>query len=278
MKTTSLLFFAVLGLAGCGGTGTVTFTTWGEEYIEKGLPVDSAAATGFVDGWSLKYSKFVLVFKDITLAQKTGATGPKQSGALAVDLTKPGPTTLLSFANTASGKWDQVSYAVAFDANPVGVGGIAAADVEKMKSQGLSLWIEGSATKGATTKTFSWTFAQDTLFQDCTNPDFGEGVTIPNGGTEVVQLTTHGDHLWYDDLEAETAKLRFEAIAAADKNADQVVTLDELASVNLTAVPVGQYGTGGAGSVKTLKDFVSALTRTVGHYRGEGDCSPRVRK
>ena len=278
MKTTVFQSLTLLALAGCGGAGTVTFTTWGEAYIEDKIPVDSAATTGFVDGWSLKYSKFVLVYKDIALAQKTGATGPKQTGALAVDLTKTGPTNLLSFASTASGKWDRVSYAIAFDANAAPAGSIAAADVDHMKSQGLSLWVEGAATKDTTTKTFSWSFAQDTLFEDCTNPDFGEGVTIPNGGTEVVQLTTHGDHLWYDDLEAASAKLRFEAMAAADTNSDDVVTLDELAAVQLTAFPVGQYGTGGAGSVKTLKDFVSALARTVGHYRGEGECSPKVRQ
>lgn len=58
---------------------------------------------------------------------------------------------------------------------------------------------------------------------------------------------------------------------------DGVITLDELAAVQLTSLPLGQYGTGSAGSVHTLKDFVSALSRTVGHFRGEGECVSRAR-
>jgi hypothetical protein len=47
--------------------------------------------------------------------------------------------------------------------------------------------------------------------------------------------------------------------------------------VNLTTLPLGQYGTGSAPNVKTLKDFVLALSRTVGHYRGEGHCHSHAR-
>jgi hypothetical protein len=183
-------------LTACGGAGTVTFTSWGEEYIEEGLPLDDTSTPGpdgFTDGWTVKYTKFVLVYKDIALAQKTGAVGPKQAGALVLDLTRPGPTTLLTFADVPAGKWDRVSYALAPDAAAVAVGAIAAADAERMRSEGLDLWLEGTGTKGAASKAFSWTFAQDTLFEDCTNPDFGEGVTVPTGGSETVQLTTHGD-------------------------------------------------------------------------------------
>ena len=72
-----------------------------------------------------------------------------------------------------------------------------------------------------------------------------------------------------------------DAIAAADKagilGADGQVTLEELALVDLTELPPEQYGTGGASNVRTLRDFVTALVRTVGHYRGEGECAPRVR-
>lgn len=264
-------------LSACGAPGTLTFTTWGEAYIEEGIPVDSMATTGFVDGWSLKYSKFVVVLKDITLAQKTGGKGPKQGGAKVVDLTKKGPVDVLTFKDAPAGKWDLVSYAIAPDAAPEGIGGIAAADVEAAKNGAFSIHLVGTATKGATTKTFDWSFTNDTLYADCTNPDFGEGVTIPTGGTEVVQLTIHGDHFWYDDLQAATAKLRFQAMADADANADSVITQAELKAVQLTSLPLGQYGTGGASSVKSLYDFAAALSRTIGHYRGEGHCESTVR-
>jgi hypothetical protein len=42
--------------------------------------------------------------------------------------------------------------------------------------------------------------------------------------------------------------------------------------VQLTTLPIDQYGTGTVGNVKTLNDFVTALVRTLGHFRGEGEC------
>jgi len=278
MKTMMMGLCAVVLASGCGGAGSVQFTTWGEAYIEDKIPVDSMETTGFVDGWELKYARFVVVLSEVTLAKKTGEAGPKQTEAKVVDLVKKGPTDLLSFADVPSGKWDLLSYAILpATSTAASAGAIDAADVERMRTGGLSMFVEGSATKGATTKHFAWPLALNTEYQECTNDDFGEGVTVPNGAQEVVQLTIHGDHFWYDDLQSPDAKLRFDAIASADANGDGEVTLDELAAVQLTALPLGQYGTGSAANVKTLKDFVFSLSRTVGHYRGEGHCHSHAR-
>lgn len=76
---------------------------------------------------------------------------------------------------------------------------------------------------------------------------------------------------------SEEAKIRFQALADADKNNDGEITLVELGMVDLTSLPVDQYGTGGASAVKNLHDFVNALSRTLGHYRGEGECEPHAR-
>lgn len=265
--------------AGCGGgTGSVVFTTWGEEYIEDRIPAAAGAEVGFVDGWELSYSRFLVVLGEVTLAKKTGEAGPKQTVAKVVDQHKKGPVELLTFASVPAQKWDKVSYAIAPAPSSVeAAGAIEAADVERMKAGGYSVFIEATASKAAASKHLAWGFTTDTLYDECTNHDFGEGVTVPTGGQEVVQLTIHGDHLWYDDLESPDAKLRFDAIAGADANQDGEVTLDELAAVQLTSLPLGQYGTGSAGSVKTLKDFVTALGRTVGHFRGEGECVSKAR-
>lgn len=95
---------------------------------------------------------------------------------------------------------------------------------------------------------------------------------MTEGGTDAVELTIHGDHFFYDDLQAATAKLRAEAIVNADANLDGLVELSELDAVALTSLPANQYGTGGASDVNNLGDFVRFLSRTVGHYRGEGEC------
>jgi hypothetical protein len=262
-----------LSLAGCGGTGTLTFTTWGEEYIETRIPMKEGMEAGFVDGWSLSFSKFIATFKNIALAQKTGGSGPAQMGAVIVDLTKKGPVPLLTMERVPAGKWDKVSYGIAPDSAAAPVGTIAMADVATAKDGGLSVWIEGTATKGAATKRFDWRFTTDTRYEDCTNKDFGEGVTVAVGGTETVQLTIHGDHFFYDDLASGDPSLRFETYAQADANRDNTITLEELAQVQLTTLPVGTYGTGSVANVRTLRDFVSRLVRTIGHFRGEGECT-----
>lgn len=268
----------VIALSGCGGTGSLTFTTWGEDYIEHGIPTDSPEATGFVDGWSLTYTRFLVTLSAVTLARQSGEQGPVQDAPRVADLVKPGPVDLFTFTDVPAEKWDRVSYVIApAPASARAAGRIDASDVERMQTAGLSIFIEGHATDGASTKRFAWAFTTDTLYDECTNPDFGEGVTVPTGGQDVVQLTVHGDHFWYDDLTSPEASLRFQAIADADADADGEVTLAELDAVPLTFLPLGRYGTGSARHVKTLKDFVTALGRTVGHFRGEGDCLSHAR-
>lgn len=259
-------------LTACGGVGQLSLTTWGEDFIEQELPVAM-----FEDGFSVKYTKFLVVLRDFTLATKTGKQGPSQASPLVVDLTKPGPLELQVFEDLDALKWDEVSFGIGPSTSAVGAGAVSAADVEAMTSSGSSLWVEGRLSKGAATKTFSWRFDTDTHYGSCTSPDYGEGVTVPTGGAVTVELTIHGDHLWYDDLQSPAAKLRGTAIAGADADADGVITQQELAAVQLTTLPLGQYGTGGASGVKTLNDFVRELSRTVGHYRGEGECEARAK-
>ncbi len=269
-----------LGLAACGeGTGTVTFTTYGEDYIEKEIPAAVGDEAGFVDGWAVRYSKFLVMLGEVTV-ESHDEVGATQGQSKVYDVHKPGPVVVETFTDLPAREWDHVSYAIAPWPDAV-AGNADAADVERMKSEGYSVYVEGTATKGAVTKRFQWGFATDTLYAHCESPDLGAGVTVPEGGDETVQLTIHGDHLFFDDLQSPDAKMRFDALAAADQlgiaGPDGEVTLEELAAVDLTELPQGQYGTGGVGNVRNLRDFVTALVRTVGHFRGEGECSPQAR-
>lgn len=266
-----------LALVACGGgKGSVQFTTWGEEYIEDKIPVDSMDAVGFVDDWSLSYSKFLVTFGEIKIADRNGAVAATQDGAKVFDLRKKGPVELVSFADLDAQRWDTVSYSILPSADST-AGNADAADVTLMHTNGYGVYVAATATKGSVTKTLSWGYTLNTLYEDCEQKEQGKGVVVPVGGSDTVQLTVHGDHIWYDDLQSETAKIRFQAYADADKDNDGVITETEVAAVQLTSLPLGQYGTGGASSVKTLKDFSNALSRTIGHYRGEGECAPKAR-
>ncbi|MFE8595559.1 hypothetical protein [Archangium violaceum] len=271
-----MLGLGLMGLAACThGSGDVTFTTYGEDFIEKEIPAED-----FEDGWTVKYSKFLVTIGELKVANHGGEVVADAAGAKVFDVHKPGPVTVVRFPALPAADWDAVSYAIAPSASAE-AGNVSAEDMNLLKAKGWSVYMEGTATKGAVTKKFAWGFPLNTLYEHCEHPDLGEGLTVPNGGEETVQLTMHGDHLFFDDLQSPDAKMRFDALAAADKpgsgGADGEVTLEELEQVDLTELPVGQYGTGGAANVRNLRDFVTALVRTVGHFRGEGECSPRAR-
>ncbi|MCP3142921.1 hypothetical protein [Pyxidicoccus xibeiensis] len=270
-----LLGLSCLGLVACSdGTGNVTFTTYGEDYIEKEIP-----ASAFADGWSVRFSRFLVTLGEVKVATED-ETAAQQDTSRVFDVHKPGPVVVTSFQNLPAQDWDRVSYAIV-PAQDAEAGNPDAQDLERMRSAGYSVYLEGSATKGTVTKRFEWGFTTNTLYEDCESEAQGAGVTIPKDGEASVELTIHGDHLFFDDLQSPDAKMRFDALAAADKlgiaGADDLVTLEELAAVDLTELPQGQYGTGGVGGVRNLRDFVTALVRTVGHFRGEGECSPRSR-
>lgn len=271
-----LMGVSCLGLVACSsGQGNVTFTAYGEDFIEKQIP-----SSAFADGWTVKYDKFLVKLGEVKVARHGGETAAEQTAAKVYDVHRPGPVDVATFNDLASEEWDEVSYAIA-PVTDATAGNADAEDVTRMNAEGWSVYVEGTATKGATSKRFRWGFPTNTLYEHCENEDIGHGVTVPKGGTETVQLTLHGDHLFFDDLQSADAKMRFDAIAAADSTGvvgpDGEITLEELGAVDLTSLPSNQYGTGGAGSVRTLRDFVTALVRTVGHYRGEGECSPRIR-
>jgi hypothetical protein len=262
----------VLLATACGSPGNVTFTTWGESFIEQKIPAET-----FADGWEIKYSKFFVTIEEITVANHDGKVAAKQSTPKLFDVHKAGPVNIETFSSLDPEEWDAVSYAIG-PSSAVVSGNVDAADVDFMKEHGYSIYLEATVTKGAVTKSYKWGFSTDTLYQQCQHADYGKGLTVPSGGSLDVQLTIHGDHLYYDDLQSSQAKVRFDAIAGADKDNDGEITLEELDAVDLTSLPIGQYGTGGAHEVNTLRDFVTALARTIGHYRGEGECEPSSRK
>lgn len=267
------------------GQGAATFTTWGEAYIEEGIGADPTGESGFIDGWSIKYDKFLVHFSSIVVADDSGSVGAELSGSRFVDNVAPGAKELVTFEELEAKAWDAVSYTIApATADAVVVSGDPA-DLAMMTSKGYSLYVEGKATKsegGATlTKTFHWGFSTATRYFDCRSERDGKherGLVIRAGSTESIELTTHGDHLFYDRLQAspdpavQTA-LRFDALAEADEaphgDADGELSLAEL---DQRAIDVTKYDPSGL-DAPTLGAFVRALARTVGHYRGEGECT-----
>jgi hypothetical protein len=270
--------------AEAAGQGAVTFTTWGEDYIEEELPAAPPAAEGIVDGWTVKYSKFLVVIRGVTIADSTGATAAQMSGSVLFDMHLPGSKDVVQFPGLPAKSWDRVSYEVGpCDSTTVAAPGVDPSDLAMMAAQGFSMHVAAEATRGSDKKTISWSFKEATRYRDCKAELDGKqvyGVVVTNGGNDQVELTIHGDHFFYDDLEAPTAQRRFDAIACADADHDGAVTLEELSAVSLLPEPNATDDwcksrpayKSGSQPVNDLGAFVRALSRTVGHYRGEGEC------
>lgn len=261
--------------------GTVKFTTWGEEFIEQGISANPNGEDGFVDGWSIKYSKFLVNFHDIAVADAAGNVVARLDKPRFVDNTKAGIKDLVTFSDVEAKAYTQVSYEIRpAVADEVIVAGDAA-DHQMMVANGWSIYVEGTATKDAATKTFKWGFKSQTRYSECRaaeeNGISTEGLVVTNNQTDTSELTTHGDHFFYDALQsgdnATPTRLRFAEKAAADDapngDGNGEITIAELCKLNIDPAVYNPSGL----TAGTIGDFVIALSRTVGHYRGEGECT-----
>ncbi|MCS6901431.1 MAG: hypothetical protein RMJ98_16030 [Myxococcales bacterium] len=289
-KELSVMILVALGSVACGeedgggadpnsaGKGTATFTTWGEEYIEEGIPAGGEG--GFVDGWSVKFSKFLVVLGHVTVADGSGKEAAKMTGSRLVDHVKKGKKSLVSFPDLPAGAYEKVSYEILPADAQTELLGVDAADKDFMIENNYSVYVEGTATKEQSNKTFKWGFSQRTRYIECKAEQDGKetlGIVITSGGTDTSELTIHGDHFFYDRLQADPTgqiptNLRFEALARADEEGDKngEVTLDELTKAPIDLI--AGYDPSGF-SVTNMREFVTELTRTLGHFRGEGECT-----
>jgi len=284
-KRNTFLAATTLLLFGCSdaGQGDATFTTWGEAYIEQQIGPDPKGESGFIDGWTVKFEKFLVTFRNLKVASKDGEVGATSAASFLVDNVLPGRKTLIAFKSLNAQAWNAVGFQVApATADTMLVGMTPVAERDMMVANGYSIYVQGRAFKTDAAglkveKTFRWGFKTATQYSACKQaPESGreiEGIVVTNGGNDISELTTHGDHFFYDRLQASAdpaviTALRFDAMAKADANADGEITLEELSA---TPIDVRNYDPSPF-EVANLGGFVTALTRTLGHFRGEGEC------
>ncbi|MBI5482717.1 MAG: hypothetical protein HY906_27935 [Deltaproteobacteria bacterium] len=252
---------AVAACGGDAGTGTLAAEIWGEDFIEHGIP-----ASEFADGWSVTFGKFLVSVGGLTLARGGSPPDVSDDTQRVFDVTRAGPFPILTRV-VPSGRYDTTSYRLAPATAATVPGNCAEADLDLMRDRGYSVYVEGTAQKAGRTKTFRWAFATDTTYHACQST-----AVVDSNAAASIQITIHGDHLFYDDLFSSTPAVTFEVVAGADADDDGEVTPAELQAFDIRTLP--NYGTGSTG-IDNLWDFVSHLTRTLGHIDGEGHCETR---
>src|SRR5690606_7935251 len=108
-----------------------------------------------------------------------------------------------------AGHWHSFSYTLAPGVNAPGPG-VDEALVAQLSSEGYSVWVEGTATRGAESFSFAWGFSDATTYSGCE-----VDLILDTDGAGAMEATIHADHLFYDDLESEEPDLAFDLIASA---------------------------------------------------------------
>jgi hypothetical protein len=260
-----------VSLSACGAPmGSIDVRVWGEDYVADEIP-----SSVFEDQWSVRFTKFLVHVSGVRFAATGGASYSLSGGGRVFDL-KPAaqPLSIGQISMVEARRLDQVQFELTTASASSTAGNASASDLMVMQGGGYALYVEGEATHAMRgTFSFRWGFTGNTRFFSCQDASNQPGLVVTSGSAATAaQLTFHADHLFYDGLQNPDAKMRFDAMANADRNGDRMITLDELAMVDLTTLPTGQYTTGSARNVNTLRDFVAALVTTVGHWNGEGHC------
>jgi hypothetical protein len=245
-------------VAGCSdqeeGEGTLRVSIYGEEFIEHTIPADVV-----VDGWQIDFAKFLVSVGDIS-ADEIGL-----EGHFVFDLTQAsgGDGHDVGTLTVPAGTVAHLDYRVA-PSTTATPGNATAADADLMNGMGYSVYVEGTATRGAETIAFAWGFDTDTRYVECETEQ-----RVTDGGEATSQMTIHSDHLFYDDLELPEPNVAFDLIAMADFEPDGTVTSEELSAVDITGL--SNYGVGSR-DITDLWAFIAAQTATLGHIDGEGHC------
>ncbi|MCC6623337.1 MAG: hypothetical protein IT385_18910 [Deltaproteobacteria bacterium] len=252
-------------VAACGddgdalADGALQVTIFGGAALE-----DRIQANDVADGWTIDVSRFLVAVSQVSVGREGAAAALVADETRVFDLTKPsnGLGHLVVVGDVAGGTYDALAFTIGPAESGALAGNATQADVAAMVAGGLTLLVEGTATKGGEAIDFAWTFTGETRFEPC------EIAARVDGGTASVQIAVHGERLFADALEEGTADLRFQAIADADSDDDDAVTLDELG-----AAPLGtDYDVGGRVAIDDLRAFIEAQARGLAGVDA-GDCT-----
>ncbi|AKU92045.1 putative lipoprotein [Vulgatibacter incomptus] len=277
-----------------GGTGSLTLNISGEEAAVTGYPVPGDDELAFVDGWAVKFDKYLVSVGNVRIEGADGKLAWDGEDAVIVDLVK-GEPVVFRMSGLGARRWERFGYDI-LPADPGSrvVGAVSEADRDRMVEGGFNYLVEGKAKKDGRELHFSWGLANPTRNHDCRNGVDGKpGVVIRNNADADYQITLHLDHLFYDHLgDHKDARMRFEPIAAmaVQEGTGWTIPFDALVEQRLANLKAADgsplVDESGArifyspGSVPladdNLRDYLLAASRSQGRFNGEGSCDNSI--
>lgn len=202
-----------------------------------------------MDGKSRKPQKLGLVYGLGTCSIELGARNPEMDSLLGEGVTEADKTAM---RQPASDKREQ--------------------------NAGITFWIRGAAERAGVRKSFEWKYRRRRVaYEECII-DGVDTFTLTNEQEKTLEVRVHAQVLFQDHPEAAKARLRFDPFAAADADADGVITIEELDEVPLTSLGVDLTAIEGAENLKTLGDYLYDVTFPRIIWVGEdGICKLRAR-
>lgn len=295
----SLSLFACLAActgASGAGSGSLDVYVLPEETISDGL-VAGDGDENLRDGWNVTYTRFLVSLGHFSASVSTMPDQTLSEESIhVVDLERVTSSGFLlaQFNDVRATRWDRVGFRIPnADANTVCSTDVEADACSVMKSEGLSLWIAGTVTKdGAEPLQFDWKLTAGTDYADCENGDGILGFAVPDGGSQQIELSVHGDHWFFTRYPTGDESIGaihrcaswMELADGADGTAaDRNISIEELQHLDASvAFPTSsdaglcRYDLGAfPHPVATAYDYVVQMARSLGHFQGEGDCLTR---
>jgi hypothetical protein len=234
---------------------TWVLETWGEPFIEQGIP---AAET--TDGCSVRFDAAWVTLHSRAVVDDAHGIVAEIPGAVAVDLTVAGPTETGETALPA-GTHAGVTYTIG-PADDAEVPAGAAAGAAALEAEGSGVRMAGLLRCPNAEATFDWSWDFTVELHCDVAP-----IRAKAGETAVSQATIHADHLFGRSLVDDTGLAVQPLVDAAGADG-------HIERLDLAAVPVAEigYDVGSNADITTLDDFVEAQARSIGHIDGEGHC------
>jgi hypothetical protein len=149
------------------------------------------------DGWAVKFDRFIVNLGTVEVGQAGAAPALEEPQFQVFDLAKAskGEGQLVVAGEVPAGSYSNTQYKIYPTDGDSVAGNVSDADMQLMQGSKYSVFVSGTATKDGVQKSFAWGFTTSTSYEGCEST--GE---IAEGRPGAVQLTVHGDHLFYDDL------------------------------------------------------------------------------